>query len=169
MSEAHMATEEDFKRELMRLPAEGGISNHYPHPFNTGGDDGPHMRGFTVPMEPIVGQFTRATLYDALRLIGTPKDEPNLIAEMWNRSLGELHGEMVVLPRQCTFTLDPTVTTALQAGMMAYVGQTVTEQMVKRVIADVTARFSEACGYVHSNPKTTFENDPDAPVVVERK
>lgn len=169
MSEARMATEEDFKRELMRLPAEGGISNHYPHPFNTGGDDGPHMRGFTVPMETIVGQFTRATLADGLRLIGTPKDEPNLIAELWDRSLGEPHGEMVILPQRFTFSLDPAVTTALQAGMMTYVGQTVTEELVKRVIDDVTARVSEACGYVHPNPKTTFENDPDAPVVVERK
>lgn len=138
MSEARMATPEDFNRELMRIPVEG-----------------------------ICGEYTRDTLWDGIRHMSTPKDIPNVFSEMWDRSVVSRDQQLVVLPKEFRVTLGPVVDTAIRDSLLAHAGQTVTEAMVRRVIDDVTARMCEACGYPPANPKTTFESGHEPPVIVD--
>lgn len=169
MSEARMATEEDFNRHLMSIPCGEGLVNFHPDPRQTGGDGGPHM-------EAVAGVFTRATLEDGLRLISTPKDEPNFLSQMWDESIKgliaqqTLQSDFVVIPQQypVTFKLDTVpIVSAVTAALMCRLGQVVTDRMVREVADRVAAEISELS--LLPNPKTTFENDSDAPVVVEGK
>jgi hypothetical protein len=50
MSEARMASEEDFNRVLMNV--RGGEGNYQPDPHQTGGDGGPHLRNNSALLYP---------------------------------------------------------------------------------------------------------------------